>query len=153
MFFERVFDEPELADDPDEFVDLVATTYPATATRTGSTWTVTIHDLPDGHAAIAQGTTWGEAQTNAHDIVVDLLGAHPAAVIVSVAPADPDAAAAIQALIDARIARAAAEQAERDAARTAARTLTGQGWSTRDAGTALQLSHQRISQLASRGDG
>lgn len=68
--------------------------------------------------------------------------------IVSVAPADPEAAAAVRALTAARIARADAEQAERDAARAAARTLTSRGWSTRDTGRVLRLSHQRISQLA-----
>ncbi|MFD7509876.1 hypothetical protein ACFV5N_11110, partial [Streptomyces sp. NPDC059853] len=123
-----------MSDDPDQFAGLVATTYPATAVRTGSTWTVTVHELPEGRAARAQGTTWAEAEINAHDIVVDLLDAHPATVIVSVAPEDPEAAAAVRALTDARIARAEAEQAERDAARAAARTLTSRGWSTRDAG-------------------
>ncbi|GAA2351707.1 hypothetical protein [Streptomyces carpaticus] len=150
MSFDSVFEEPVLADDADEFAGVVATTYTATATRTGNTWTVTVHDLPDGHIVKAQGGTWADAELNAHACVTDLLKVEDASVIVAVSPEDPEAAAAVRALVEARLARAEAEQAERDAAQAAARTLTGKGWSTRDAGRILRLSHQRISQLAPR---
>ena len=39
--------------------------------------------------------------------------------------------------------------AERDAVRQATRLFIAQGWSTRDAGSAMRLSHQRISQIVS----
>lgn len=149
MSFDALFDQPDISPDLDD-LDVEVTTYTATAARTGSTWAVTVHDLPEGHAGSAQGATWAEAEANAHACVTGLLQADPAAVVVHLLPADPEAAAAVQDLTEARIARAEAEQAERDAARHAAATLTGKGWTTRDAGTALRLSHQRISQLAPR---
>jgi hypothetical protein len=137
------------SDVDDEFTDVVATTYRATATRTGKLWTVTVHGLPRG-AVQAQGATWAEARGNALTLVVDLLQADPGTVGVLVEPADEKEAAAVAAVIEARTARALAEEAERDAVRQAAQLLVDNGWSTRDAGAVLQLSHQRISQLAPR---
>ncbi|XVQ16363.1 type II toxin-antitoxin system HicB family antitoxin (plasmid) [Spirillospora sp. CA-255316] len=150
--FEAIFDEPECDGDPDEFVDITFTNYDATITRTGKQWTVTVHDLPEGRTVVAQGPTWAEAGDNAHAAVTGLLGTEPQAVGIDLFPDDPEANAAIQAVVNARVARGEAEQAERDAVRRAARLLTGKGWSTRDTGSALRLSHQRISQLAPRHD-
>lgn len=149
--FDAIFDGIDLTEDSDESSLVEATTYRATATRTGKQWTVTVHDLPDGHAVVAQGATWGEAEDNTLTCLIDVLKAEPQwAVTVHVAPDDSEAAAALEAVTEARIARAEAEQAERDAVQRAARLLTDKGWSTRDAGRALRLSHQRISQLAPR---
>ncbi|GIH51636.1 hypothetical protein SAMN05421833_12949 [Microbispora rosea] len=146
---EAVFQAVEPADDganPDEFANVAATTYQATATRTGKLWTVTVPDLP-GAAVKAQGATWRDAEINAAMCVADVLHAAPGTVALHVAPADPDAAAALEAVTAARVARAEAEQAERDAVRHAAQVLTGQGWTYRDAGGALRLSHQRVGQI------
>ncbi|RKS72187.1 hypothetical protein BZB76_5007 [Actinomadura pelletieri DSM 43383] len=128
------------------------TIYNATATRDGRYWKVSVQDLPDGRAAQAQGTTWTEAQHNAMDCVQSLFPEAPDTVGVRLIPADPRAAAAMTAVWDARGARVRAENAERDALATAVATLLDQGWSTRDAGKALGLSHQRISQLKPTGD-
>ncbi|MEV1245109.1 type II toxin-antitoxin system HicB family antitoxin [Nonomuraea sp. NPDC049750] len=148
--FEQIFNEPDIIDTPDEETGAAYASYPATATRTGKLWSVVVRDLPAGHAVHAQGATWAEAELNAIKALIGALQAEPGTVGVQLAPADEEAAAALEAVTQARIARAYAEQAERDAVRRAARLLTDQGWTTRDAGGALRLSHQRISQIAPR---
>jgi len=148
--FEKVLDEPDIVEPPAGEAGPEYISYPATATRDGAQWSVTVHDLPTGHFVQAQGATWPDAEINAIKGVIGALKAEIGTVGVELAPADPDAAAALDAVTQTRIARAHAEQAERDAVRNAARLLTGQGWSTRDAGAALRLSHQRVSQLAPR---
>ncbi|MGW0806860.1 type II toxin-antitoxin system HicB family antitoxin [Nonomuraea sp. NPDC002799] len=147
--FEEIFDEPESHGDPDEFVDVKYTSYRATATRTGRTWTVTVHDLPNSRV-VTQGAHWAEAHRNTHSAVVELLGVEPQSVGITMRPDDPEIVAALDAVIGARTARADAEQAERDTVAHAARLLTGKKWTTRDAGGVLSLSPQRISQLAPR---
>ncbi|WP_019632046.1 hypothetical protein [Actinomadura atramentaria] len=150
--FEKVFDEPEPEPgaDPDEFADIEFTTYRATATRSGRAWTATVHDVPTGHPVLVRASTWDELHRTAHRAVVDALGTVDQAVGIDLAPADPDATAALHAVVDTRVARAEAERLEREAVTHAARLLTAQGWTTRDAGAALRLSHQRISHLAPR---
>lgn len=145
--FDMIFDQPDICVDPDDDSAVEATTYPATATRTGETWTVDIHDLPGGLTVRVEGRTWREAEEAVVVRVPKELGAGPGAVIVSVKPADPEAAAAVRALTRARLDRAYAEQAERDAARTAARVLASQGWNAVDSGTALRLPAARIDKL------
>lgn len=149
--FEKIFDEPE--PDPDAFDASgdVCVSYDATAARTGKQWTVTVHGLPDGHAVVAQGATWSDARRNAHQAVHRLLGGKPWTVAINLWPDDSETADALRDVISARIARGEAEIAEREAVTRAAQLLTGKkGWTIRDAGSALHLSHQRISQLAPR---
>ncbi|MEV0389529.1 hypothetical protein [Nonomuraea sp. NPDC050643] len=146
--FEEIFDEPDIVEPPDEQSSARYTSYPATASRGDGVWNVVVHDLPAGHAVRAQGVTWTDAEMNAIKAVIDVLQAEIGTVGVHLIPDDPDAAAALETVTAARIARAQAGQDERDAVRHAARLLTDQGWSTRDAGRALRLSHQRISQIA-----
>ncbi|MEU0938994.1 hypothetical protein [Embleya sp. NPDC005971] len=122
--------------------------YDATATRVGTMWMVDIPGLPDGSTAAAHGRTWPEAQKNAGDRIRELLGPDGGAFGVRLSPADPDADAAVQALVEARTALHHAEESAREAAEHAARTLTAQGWTTRDAGAVLRISHQRVAQLA-----
>ncbi|MEV4288734.1 type II toxin-antitoxin system HicB family antitoxin [Nonomuraea bangladeshensis] len=148
--FDRIFDEPESTGDPDEYADVKYTSYTGIATRTGKQWTVNVRDLPDGRAVLAQGSHWNDARRNTHQAIVELLGVEPHTVGVRLVPDDPDIAAALTAVVAARTARADAEQAERDTVADTARLLTSKGWSTRDAGGALSLSPQRISQLAPR---
>ncbi|MFB9252201.1 hypothetical protein ACFFWE_28540 [Sphaerisporangium melleum] len=132
-------DEPEVE----------AVTYVATATRTGKQWTATARDLPGGHTVQAQGASWREVKRNVADLVFEIHN-DDATIGVHLLPADPEAAAALHDVIAARSARVLAEQAERDAVRHAVRLLIHAGWSTRDIGSALLLSHQRVSQLAPR---
>ncbi|MFC4014673.1 hypothetical protein ACFOY2_46135 [Nonomuraea purpurea] len=146
---EAIFDEPDLLQDADESLPK-ATTYFATVTRTGKQWTATVTDLPGGGAVQAQGAYWTDVRRNLGSLLLDALKAEPGTVALHLAPADPEAADVLTAVTEARIARAQAEQAERDAVRHAARTLIGKSWNTRDAGTVLGLSHQRISQIAPR---
>ncbi|MFJ8745838.1 hypothetical protein ACIRL2_41580 [Embleya sp. NPDC127516] len=148
MSIDAVFEQPDI--DP----DIASTddrrpipTYTATATRTGKQWTATITGLPEGRTAQAHGPTWGDTELAAFSVVGEILDAEPATYTVRLVPADPTALDALDTLVQARLTLAHAEQAVRDAARNAARTLTDQGWTTRDTGTALRLSHQRISQL------
>jgi len=138
MSFDAIFSHPDIIADLDDLTFEV-TTYPATATRTGSTWTVTAHDLPDGHTVQTEGGTWLEGEDKIHECVAEHLGVDPTTIVVSVKPAEPEAKAALYALTDARIANAKAEQAERDAVRHAARLLIGQGWSVQDTAAALRL--------------
>jgi hypothetical protein len=152
MPFDSIFGQPEIITDLDDLTFEV-TTYPATATRTGSTWTVSADDLPGGQAVQAEGYTWLEAEYKIQDRVTERLGVDRATVVVSVDPADPEAKAALHALTAARVARAKAEQAERDAARHAARLLVGQGWTAQDVGMVLRLPPGRVCQLATPGQG
>ncbi|WP_433520030.1 hypothetical protein ACQP2T_17700 [Nonomuraea sp. CA-143628] len=147
---DAIFDQPDLLPPPEDDADVVfATTYNATATRAGKQWTATATDLPGGHTVQAQGASWAEVKSNVADLIFDLLKDEPGTIGVHVAPADPEAAAALSAVIKARQARVLAEQTERDAVRHAARLLIARGWTTRDAGSAMRLSHQRISQIVS----
>ncbi|MBG0818916.1 hypothetical protein [Planomonospora sp. ID82291] len=145
---EEILSQPDITTEFDAD-DVVATDYRATVTRTGKQWTATVRDLPEGHAVQAQGSTWSEVGQNVTLCIVDLLQAAPGTVAVQLVPADSAAADALAAVKRARYARVLAEQAERDATRAAARTLIGQGWTTRDAGSAMGLSHQTISKLTS----
>ncbi|MFI6786907.1 hypothetical protein ACIBG4_06225 [Nonomuraea sp. NPDC050383] len=144
---EAIFDQPDLIP-PGNWPRDEATIISATATRTGKQWTAAAK-LPDGRPVKAQGATWVEVKKNVAQLIFDCLQAEPGALGVHLAPADSEAAAALDAVVSARIARANAEQAERDAVRHAAHLLISQGWTTRDAGSALRLSHQRISQITS----
>ncbi|GAA3252980.1 hypothetical protein [Nonomuraea helvata] len=146
MNHEAIFDQPDLIPSGEDTDLPVATTYHATATRTGKLWTA-IAELPGGHTVQAQGATWADVRSNIAGLIFDTLKAEPGTVGVHLAPADPDAAAAIAAVYDARQARVLAEQAERDAVRRTARLLKAQGWNTRDSGSALSMSHQRMSQI------
>ncbi|MGW0483085.1 hypothetical protein [Nonomuraea sp. NPDC003214] len=127
-----------------------AVTYQATVTRIGKHWTATVRDLPGGQTAHVQGASWKETKENVVDCVLKLRDDKPDAVAVQFVPGDPEVAAALATVSAARSARVQAELAERDAVYRAARLLVGKGWSTRDAGSALGLSHQRISQIAPR---
>lgn len=80
------------------------------------------------------------------ECVFDLLDFDPDPVGFLFTPADPEAANVLRTVIDARTAHSYAEQAERDAART----LIDKGWTTRDIGSVLGLSHQRISRILPR---
>jgi hypothetical protein len=145
--FDSIFDQPDLippADVPGE----VATTYVATAARTGDQWTAT-GELPDGQVVKARGGSWGEVGAGIADLIFAALRDEPGIVGVHVCPADPEAAAALGAVVEARQVRILAEQAERDAVRHAVRLLLGQGWSPQDAGSALRLTHERAFQFAS----
>lgn len=145
MNHDLIFDQPDLIPPSDD--DIVeAVTYSATVTRTGKQWTATAA-LPGGRTVQAQGANWADVKSNVAQLIFDALRDEPETIGVHVYPAEPEAKSALDAVIEARQARVLAEQAERDAVRHAARLLTAQGWTTRDVGSAMRLSHQRISQI------
>jgi hypothetical protein len=150
-YTESIFDRPDLLDDT-EPASTEATIYRATAVRNGKYWTATVHDLPDGQALEVRGGTWREVAHNGLDAVLELVDPVPHGTTIGfhLTPADQRAATALLAVSETRSARILAEQAERDAVRHAAGLLTGQGWTTRDIGSAIGLSHQRVSQIVSR---
>ncbi|GAB1822574.1 hypothetical protein [Herbidospora sp. RD11066] len=144
---EAVFDEPDIVEDVDESLG-ISTDYIAVVTREGRGWKATVSDLPGGKVVVAHGATWAETTHNVGESLDAAVTPEPPYVLgYHMVPADPEAASAIGAVMMARSDRVYAEQAERDAVRNAVRVLIGQGWTTRDAGRALMLSHQRISQL------
>lgn len=145
-FFDAIFQQPDIPADLDD-LDIEAVTYPATAVRRGETWVGEVHDLPHGLSVRAEGHTWQELEEDLVTRVPRELKAGPGTVIVSLKPADRDAADAIHALARARQDRAVAEQAERDAARTAARVLASRGWGVEDTGIALRLPAARVKEI------
>lgn len=150
MSIDALFDQPDIDRDAENRPDYdLVPTYTATATKTEKGWSVTVPGLPGERTAHAEGRTWREAQDNAFTAVQQLLGDDTPDVFgIAMAPSDPEAAAAIGALVAARARLVYAEQEIRDAARNAAQILTAKGYTTRDAGAAMGVSHQRVSQLA-----
>lgn len=144
--FDSIFQQPDIDPGLDD-LHIETTTYPATALRTGGSWTAEAHDLPGGLSVRAEGKTWHEMEEELVTRVPKELGAATGTVIVSVEPADRDAATAILTLTQARLARALAEQAERDAARKAASLLAAQGWGAEDIGTVLRLPTARVKDI------
>ncbi|MDH2426442.1 hypothetical protein [Sphaerisporangium sp. TRM90804] len=144
-----IFNQPDLLETNDE-PEVETVTYFATATRTGKQWIATARDLPGGRTVQAQGASWREVKRNMADLVFEIHNDDASIGALHLVPADPDAEAALKDVVAARSARVLAEQAEREAVRHAVRLLIDQGWSTRDIGSALLLSHQRVSQIAPR---
>lgn len=146
-FFDSIFQQPEICEDPDAGDAVMLTTYVALATRTGNAWSAEVRGLPDGLTARAEGATWREVERGLMDRVPRMLGAE-GSVNVVLRPAEQQATDALRALSGARQDRAIAEQAERDAARNAARILAGTGWNAEDIGTALRLPTERVVRIA-----
>lgn len=127
--------------------------YTATATRSGKYWAVEIHGLPDHCAGFTQGRTWAEAEHMTRDAIAVLLEIPADSFDVTLTPADLDARAALAALAAASSAEEAAIAARAAALCAAAQVLTVHGFSVRDAGAALKISYQRVSQLAPQSKG
>lgn len=147
---ESILDQADIPKDLDQLPLQITTNYHVTLARTGKRWTATVDNLPGGHIIQVQGTTWRETADNAMDRVFELLKYDPDTVGFSFTPAEQEAAESVENVRAARAARLHAEQTERDALRNAARTLIDKGWTTRDIGSVLGLSHQRISQIVPR---
>jgi len=151
MSFDAIFDEPDICPPDGPFTPVPE--YLVTLSRAGETWIADVPDLPGGRSVRVEGATYGEVGAAAFEQVHDVLGAAPGDISVHVRPADTEATAALDAIVDARINRASAEQAERDAVRHAARVLTSQGWSTEDAAHALRMPVTRMPELLKAVDG
>ncbi len=146
MIHDLIFDQPDLTPPSDDDTIVETVTYFVTVARTGKQWTATA-ELPGGRTVQAQGASWTNVKSNVAQLIFDTLRDKPEVIGLHVSPADPEAKAALEAVIEARQARVLAEQAERDAVRHAVRLFTAQGWTTRDVGSVMRLSHQRISQI------
>lgn len=151
MSFDAIFDEPDICAPDGPFKP--PPEYRVTLTRAGETWIAEAQDLPGGLSVRVEGATYREADDAAFSQVYDVLGAGPGDIQVYVRPADAEATAVLDAIVDARINRAYAEQAERDAVRHAARLLTSQGWNTQDAAYALRMPVTRMPELLKTPDG
>ncbi|MDI2126668.1 type II toxin-antitoxin system HicB family antitoxin [Yinghuangia seranimata] len=126
----------------------VPTTYTARAERSGDWWAVSIDDVAGG--IHTQGRTVREARRMAADAIAAVLDVPVDTVNVDLVIEGTSAE-----LKQLRTAREAARQAARDegeALTDAVAALLHTGMSQRDAGDILDLSHQRISQLASAAD-
>jgi predicted RNase H-like HicB family nuclease len=118
------------------------------AQRVGKWWVIAVPDVP---GAFAQAKRFEQVEAMARDAVALVLDVAPNAFELDVRPVLPKEA---QALIDdARSAQLEAAKAKELAAKASKRAvdqLTDSGWSIRDVGSALGISHQRVSQLAPR---
>lgn len=123
-------------------------TYQAIAVRDGRWWVVEIQGLPPHYVGVTQGRSWVEAEEMTRDAIASLLDIDDQSFDIELLPGDQEARDAIAALEVARKAAAEAQQAQEQALQSAARTLTQRGFSVRDAGAAMHVSYQRVSQLA-----
>jgi len=128
------------------------TVFRATAARDGRFWSVTIHDLPENTAGFTQGRNWTEAEEMTRDAIAGLLDIPADSFDVLLTPEDEEAARAIAAAQQAREEAERAEAAKQRSLQEAALVLTGRGFTVRDAGRALGVSYQRISQLTRGSD-
>lgn len=115
----------------------------AKATRSGGWWAV---EVPGVEGAFTQSRRLDQVPAMVADAVAVLLDVGPESVEVVVAPMT-DWAAEVEAVAEAK--RAAEIAAERASAlmRKVSRELVEDGLTVRDAGTLLDVSPQRISQL------
>jgi hypothetical protein len=125
-------------------------TYKALARRDGRWWAVEIQGLPPNYLGVTRGRTWAEAEEMTRDAIAMLLDIPANSFDVELLPGDEEARSALAALESARQAAAEAQRAQEEALHQAARTLTQKGFSVRDAGAAMHISYQRVSQLAPR---
>src|SRR5574342_343361 len=123
-------------------------TYTAVARRSGGWWAVSVPQLKGVHT---QARRLDQVEAMAREAIALMLDRSPASVVVTVEPVMPaEAAAARKARQSAKLAEQRADQATA----TAVAKLLGAGYTVRDAGKLLDLSPQRVSQIAKRrGDG
>ncbi|BCB85875.1 type II toxin-antitoxin system HicB family antitoxin [Phytohabitans suffuscus] len=117
-------------------------TYTAVCRRSGGWWAISVPELKGVHT---QARRLDQAEGMARDAIALMLDVDPATVAVEVRPVLPEVVS--HALDARRAARQAEETAER-ATTAAVHSLLDQGYTVRDAGALLQLSPQRISQIA-----
>lgn len=123
----------------------------ATATRSGNWWAIDV--LYDGQEYHSQAKRLEHVPAMAADVVAMLTGTDPSDVLVSLVVDVPDVD------IDVNEVEKAADEAAEAAARasylsrTAVADLTAAGLSVRDIGKILDISPQRVSQLAARAEG
>ncbi|MDQ7906973.1 type II toxin-antitoxin system HicB family antitoxin [Phytohabitans sp. ZYX-F-186] len=117
-------------------------TYTAVCRRSGGWWAISVPELKGVHT---QARRLDQAEGMARDAIALMLDVDPATIAVEVRPELPDVVS--HALEARRAARQAEEAAERATA-AAVHSLLDGGYTVRDAGALLQLSPQRISQIA-----
>lgn len=120
------------------------TTYTARAERSGDWWAVAIDEVAGG--VYTQGRTLREARRMAADAIAAVLNVPVDEVHVELNVAGT--ARQLRALERARREARKASRAEGEALAAAVAALLATGMSQRDAGEILELSHQRISQVA-----
>jgi len=117
-------------------------TYTAVCRRSGGWWAISVPELKGLHT---QARRLDQAEAMARDAIALMLDVDPATVIVEVRPELPGV---VSHALEARRAARQAEDAAEQATAAAVRTLLADGYTVRDAGAMLNLSPQRISQIA-----
>ncbi|HEV2087107.1 MAG TPA: hypothetical protein VGR21_02230 [Cryptosporangiaceae bacterium] len=117
-------------------------TYTVVAERSGGWWAI---EVPAVTGVFTQAKRLDQVEAMARDALAAFLDVAPDSFDVVVEPRFPDEVG------EAREAREAARLAEKRAEQLTVRTLRhllDAGWTVRDAGRALEVSPQRVSQLA-----
>jgi hypothetical protein len=123
-------------------------TYTATATRDGNWWAVEIEGLPPNMVGVTQGRNLEESATMAREVVSLLLDVPEDDVEIDLHVTGADDL--LDEVAKARAAKEAAARREQETLARVARDLTARGLTQRDAAQLLDLSPQRVAQLAPR---
>lgn len=118
--------------------------YTATCRRVDNWWAISVPELKGVHT---QARRLDQVEDMARDAIALMLDVSPNTIEVDVKPELPDEVAKAR---RAREELREAEEAANAATEKAARWLVKHGYTVRDAGKLLELSPQRVSQIATR---
>lgn len=124
-----------------------APVYTATCRRIGDWWAISVPEVKGVHS---QAKRLDQVDAMARDAIAVMLDIDPASFHVRV---EPDVPVEVAEAVQARTALREAEARAEEATRRAAVALLRQGYSVRDAGRVLGVSHQRVSQIARTDEG
>lgn len=126
----------------------VRPTYTAMAERDGAWWAIRVAELP---GVFSQARRLDRVEAMARDAIALLLDVPPHSFDVTVREVlSAEAQRVVAAAIEARAAVVERQEVASAKSREAVRTLTRLGLPQRDIGRLLDLSHQRVGQLAGR---
>jgi predicted RNase H-like HicB family nuclease len=120
-------------------------TYTAVCRRSGAWWAISVAEIKGVHT---QARRLDQVEGMARDAIALMLDVDPVGIRVEVRPELP---APVSNALKARRAAREAEEAAEKATATAVWALLNEGYTVRDAGAMLNLSPQRISQIAPSG--
>jgi predicted RNase H-like HicB family nuclease len=117
-------------------------TYTVMCRRSGGWWAISVPQIKGVHS---QARRLDKVEAMAREAIALMLDADPATIEVEVRPEVP---ARVQGALKARRAARDAERRADEATRKAVAELMADGYTVRDAGSLLELSPQRVSQIA-----